>query len=150
MNNFRYVSEKEKNTVGLEVILKLNREREEIKNAVTQFCEIASLIDGGITKNWPRREQKRYTICVSRMRKLASQIGLENVKKIVATNMAGFYMNYQEENLLRFKRELEAEFNITSMDDLDLRYYVESRDYFIFWESVLFLLSHIDLNDVSN
>lgn len=150
MNNFRYVSEKDKNTVGLEVILVLNREREEIKRAVSKFCVTASLIDGGITKNWPRREWKRYSICVSRMRKLVSEVGLENVKKIIATNMAGFYMNYQEPQLLKFKKELEAELNISSMDDLDLRYYVESRDYFIFWESVLFLLSHIDLSDVSN
>lgn len=148
MNNFRYVSEREKNTLGLQTILQLNSEREEIKNAVTQFCEIASLIDGGITKNWPRRELKRYSICVSLIKKLVSKIGLETVKKIIATNMAGFYMNYQEPQLLRFKSELETEFNITSMDDLDLRYYVESRDYFIFWESVLFLLSHIDLSDV--
>ena len=148
MNNFGYVSEKEKNTLGLATILKLNKEKDEIKKVVTQFCEIASMIDGGITLNWTQREMKRYTICIGHMRTMVKIIGFETVKKIIATNMAGFYMNYKNEDLLKFKVDLEKELNISSMSDLDLRYYVESRDYFIFWESVLFLLSHIDLSDV--
>lgn len=148
MNNFGYVSEKEKITLGLGTTLKLNKEKEEIKKAVAEFCEIASMIDGGITLNWTKREMKRYTICIGHMRSMVKRIGLETVKKIIATNMTGFYMNYKNEDLLKFKVDLEKELNISTMSDLDLRYYVESRDYFIFWESVLFLLSHIDLSDV--
>lgn len=148
MNNFGYVSEKEKNTLGLATALKLHKEKDEINKAVKQFCEIASMIDGGITLSWKKREMKRYTICIGHMRTMVKIIGLETVKRIIATNMVGFYMNYKNEDLLKFKVDLEKELNISSMSDLDLRYYVESRDYFIFWESVLFLLSLIDLSDV--
>lgn len=142
-----YASEKVKNSVGLSEIIKLNKEREAINSAIQQFVQYAVRVDGGVSKSWANREKKRIEVVKRIYRDMVHAIGIEDVKKIVATNTITMYfiMNTSED-VIRYHEELKKEYNLESKDDLDLRYYIDSRDYYIFWESILFLMSQDELS----
>ncbi|MBE0451919.1 MAG: hypothetical protein IBX70_13920 [Clostridia bacterium] len=142
-----YASEKVKNSVGLSEIIKLNKEREAINSAIQQFVQYAVRVDGGVSKSWANREKKRIEVVKRIYRDMVHAIGVEDVKKIVATNTISMYfiMNTSED-VIRYHEELKKEYNLESKDDLDLRYYIDSRDYYIFWESILFLMSQDELS----
>lgn len=141
MGNLSFVSERQKQVCNLGEIVRINREMEEINEVMSIFVEYAENVDGGIGRTWPKREKASYKRLIGRYRKLVSMIGSKNVRMIAATNTANLYLapNCCSETVRMHKRLMD-EFNIKTIDDLDLRFHINNRDHFIFWESVLFIM----------
>ena len=141
MNNISFVSERQKQISNLGEIVRINREMEEINEVMAIFVEYAENVDGGIGRTWPRREKASYKKLIGKYRKLVSKIGSNTVRMITATNTANLYLASNCcSDIVRMHKKLMDEFNINTIDDLDLRFHINNRDHFIFWESVLFLM----------
>jgi len=141
MDHISFVSERQKQISNLGEIVRINREMEEINEVLSIFVEYAENVDGGIGRTWPKREKANYKKLIDKYRKLVSKIGSKTVRMIAATNTANLYLSSNCcSEIAQMQDKLMDEFNIKTIDDLDLRFHINNRDHFIFWKSVLFLM----------
>lgn len=144
MRNLNYVTNEVRNNLWMSDIQKLRSETPAIEKAKRYFISFAENIDGGIDKDYKNRNTIRYRELKHNFNLLINLIGQENVNHFIVTNIFRIELPVQRMDYIKdLKKELLKEYNIVKSDDLDLRYCIDGRDYFIFWESILFIMNDL-------
>lgn len=128
------------NEMSLADYLKHSNECKEIESAKKKFIRFATSIEGGVRSQYALKKKKRYAIIKQQFNDIANDIGIDVIEMLVVTNAYRLYLKqYCDDIRVEHKRVVEK-FNIQSMDDLDLRFLIDNRDFFIFWDSMLYLI----------
>jgi Lhr-like helicase len=145
-----YLKQEELNNLSISQIMQLKPEAETIRKLNEVFVSYAEQVEGSISATYASRFVNKFTAAKKAYKRIVDMIGKENVEMIVATNTFRFTFTRKDVNVKKTHKRILREFDINSLEDLDLRYIVKSRDYFIFWESILYIMSVVNEEEYDN
>ncbi len=146
MRSFEYIKKEVVDSLWMNDLQKVNDEAVEIEKAIRYFVSFALEVDGGVNKTWLKRNKSRMKSITQQYRVLLDIVGKENLEKVVATNIFRLVLSPKSKELISIRKNLLEKFNIQNYSDLDLRYSINCRDNFIFWDSIMYLVNNMDVS----
>lgn len=128
------------NDMSLADFLKHTKECSEIETAKRKFIKFATSIEGGVRDTFTQKKKKRYAAIKKQFYEISAELGMDVIEMIVVTNAYRLFLKQYCEDIRVAHKQIVEKYNIQSADDLDLRFLIDNRDYFIFWDSMLYLI----------
>ncbi len=144
MRTINYVKESIKRDMWLSEFMVIEKETKQLDKSIRNFINFVAGIEGGISKTWLVKNKLRMKDITKKYYALQNLIGRTTLRGLIATNVFSLYIQSEDPEVHRAKDNLMNEFMLDSHDDLDLRYLLKNRDYFIFWQSILFIMVSLD------